>query len=141
MTTSPNRQCSACGATVPEDAPEGLCPVCLLGGLASPVARAQSPHESQETSAAPANLQEPIVGMRIGHYKLLQEIGEGGFGIVYMAEQEQPVRRRVALKIIKLGMDTRQVIARFEAERQALAILDHPGIAKVHDGGATETGR
>ena len=77
----------------------------------------------------------------IGPYKLLQAIGEGGFGTVYMAEQEHPVRRRVALKIIKLGMDTRQVIARFEAERQALAMMDHPNIAKVFDAGATETGR
>ncbi|HKS36007.1 MAG TPA: serine/threonine-protein kinase, partial [Verrucomicrobiae bacterium] len=81
------------------------------------------------------------VGDRIGRYKLLQSIGEGGCGVVYMAEQEQPVRRRVALKVIKLGMDTRSVIARFEAERQALALMDHPNIAKVFDGGATETGR
>ncbi|HXP62899.1 MAG TPA: serine/threonine-protein kinase, partial [Dongiaceae bacterium] len=80
-------------------------------------------------------------GDRIGRYKLLQRIGEGGMGVVYMAEQEEPVRRRVALKIIKLGMDTKQVVARFEAERQALALMDHPNIAKVLDGGATETGR
>ncbi|MFG0252536.1 MAG: protein kinase, partial [Phycisphaerales bacterium JB038] len=87
---------------------------------------------------------EPLgedVGDQIGRYKLLQRIGEGGFGVVYMAEQEEPVRRRVALKIIKLGMDTKQVIARFEAERQALAMMDHPNIAKVLDAGATETGR
>ena len=80
-------------------------------------------------------------GDRIGRYKLLQQIGEGGCGVVYMAEQEEPVRRRVALKIIKLGMDTKQVMARFEAERQALALMDHPNIAKVFDAGATETGR
>jgi serine/threonine protein kinase len=80
-------------------------------------------------------------GDRIGRYKLLEKIGEGGCGVVYMAEQEEPVRRRVALKIIKLGMDTRSVIARFEAERQALALMDHPNIAKVLDGGATQTGR
>jgi eukaryotic-like serine/threonine-protein kinase len=80
-------------------------------------------------------------GDRIGRYKLLQKIGEGGCGIVYMAEQDHPVRRRVALKIIKLGMDTRQVIARFEAERQALAMMDHPNIARVLDAGAAETGR
>jgi len=80
-------------------------------------------------------------GDYIGRYKLLQQIGEGGGGIVYMAEQVEPVRRRVALKILKLGMDTKQVIARFEAERQALALMDHPNIAKVHDAGATETGR
>jgi eukaryotic-like serine/threonine-protein kinase len=80
-------------------------------------------------------------GDRIGRYKLLQKIGEGGMGVVYMAEQEEPVRRRVALKIIKLGMDTKSVIARFEAERQALAMMDHPNIAKVLDAGATEAGR
>src|SRR6185369_6796533 len=80
-------------------------------------------------------------GDRIGRYKLLEKIGEGGCGVVYMAEQEEPVRRRVALKVIKLGMDTKQVIARFEAERQALALMDHPNIAKVLDGGATHTGR
>src|SRR6266478_4580524 len=80
-------------------------------------------------------------GDRIGRYKLLQHIGEGGCGVVYMAEQEEPVRRRVALKIIKLGMDTKGVIARFEAERQALALMDHPNIAKVFDAGATESGR
>lgn len=78
---------------------------------------------------------------RIGPYKLLQQIGEGGCGVVYMAEQSEPVHRRVALKIIKLGMDTRQVVVRFEAERQALAMMDHPNIAKVFDAGATETGR
>src|SRR5438552_8972794 len=80
-------------------------------------------------------------GDKIGRYKLLQQIGEGGCGVVYMAEQTEPVRRRVALKVIKLGMDTKQVIARFEAERQALALMDHPNIAKVLDAGATETGR
>src|SRR5467141_2409927 len=80
-------------------------------------------------------------GDRIGRYKLLQQIGEGGCGTVYMAEQTEPVRRRVALKVIKLGMDTKQVIARFEAERQALALMDHPSIAQVFDGGATESGR
>jgi serine/threonine protein kinase len=80
-------------------------------------------------------------GDRIGRYKLLQQIGEGGCGVVYMAEQEEPVRRRVALKVIKLGMDTRSVIARFEAERQALALMDHANIAKVLDAGATDTGR
>jgi len=80
-------------------------------------------------------------GTVIGRYKLLEKLGEGGFGAVYVAEQKEPVKRRVALKIIKLGMDTKQVIARFEAERQALALMDHPNIAKVFDAGATETGR
>jgi serine/threonine protein kinase/Tol biopolymer transport system component len=80
-------------------------------------------------------------GTLIRRYKLLEKIGEGGMAVVYMAEQEEPIRRKVALKIIKLGMDTRQVIARFEAERQALAMMDHPCIAKVLDAGATQTGR
>jgi serine/threonine protein kinase/dienelactone hydrolase len=80
-------------------------------------------------------------GTIIGRYKLLEEIGEGGMAVVYMAEQREPIRRKVALKIIKLGMDTLQIVARFEAERQALALLDHPNIAKVFDAGATETGR
>src|SRR5258708_1790428 len=81
------------------------------------------------------------IGDKIGRYKLVEKIGEGGCGVVYRAEQEQPVRRQVALKIIKLGMDTREVIARFEAERQALAMMDHSNIAHVFDAGATETGR
>jgi serine/threonine protein kinase/tetratricopeptide (TPR) repeat protein len=80
-------------------------------------------------------------GDSIGRYKLLEVIGEGGFGVVWMAEQREPVKRRVALKVIKLGMDTRQVIARFEAERQALALMDHPNIARVFDAGSTEAGR
>src|SRR5262249_54270239 len=89
-----------------------------------------------------ATLDEPVSerpGTVIGPYKLLEQIGEGGFGVVFMAEQAQPVRRKVALKILKPGMDTRQVIARFEAERQALAMMDHPNIAKVFDGGVTDS--
>ncbi len=106
----------------------------------------QGNHHAQPTAdlasavtLAPALSEGP--GTRIGQYKLLQLIGEGGFGSVFMAEQEKPVARKVALKIIKLGMDTRQVVARFEQERQALAMMDHPNIARVFDAGATETGR
>lgn len=95
--------------------------------------------------AAASTLHMPVhseaLGQSLGPYKLLQVIGEGGCGMVYMAEQHQPVRRQVAVKIIKLGMDTKQVIARFEAERQALAMMDHPNIAKILDAGATEAGR
>src|SRR5262245_51916399 len=80
-------------------------------------------------------------GTVIGPYRLLEQVGEGGMGLVFAAEQTRPVRRRVALKLIKPGMDTREVIARFEAERQALALMDHPHIARVFDGGATESGR
>jgi eukaryotic-like serine/threonine-protein kinase len=107
------------------------------------------PDEIPQTSvlppAKPATTQwVPVTekpGDKISRYKLLQQIGEGGCGVVYLAEQEEPIRRRVALKVIKLGMDTRQVVARFEAERQALALMDHPNIAKVLDAGATDTGR
>jgi serine/threonine protein kinase/tetratricopeptide (TPR) repeat protein len=97
-----------------------------------------------ETGADAAPASAPRIegpGSRIGPYKLLQQVGEGGFGAVFMAEQTEPVVRRVALKVIKLGMDTRQVIARFEAERQALAMMDHPNIARVLDAGATDGGR
>ena len=99
---------------------------------------------TEKTAEAATTLVAPIIerpGDRIGRYKLLEKLGEGGCGVVYVAEQEEPVRRRVALKVIKLGMDTRAVVARFEAERQALAMMDHPNIAKVLDAGATETGR
>src|SRR5262245_23632396 len=80
-------------------------------------------------------------GSMVGRYRLLEQIGEGGFGAVFMAEQREPVSRKVAVKITKLGMDTAQVMARFEAERQALAMMDHPGIATVLDAGATDSGR
>jgi len=83
----------------------------------------------------------PVAGEQIGPYKVLEVLGEGGFGVVYLAEQQKPVQRRVALKIIKIGMDTRRVIARFEAERQALAMMDHPNIARVFDAATTEQGR
>jgi serine/threonine protein kinase len=108
----------------------------------APALEAEPADAAQVLSAAESSLEPEIPETkRIGSYKLLQKLGEGGYGVVYMAEQEQPIRRRVALKIIKLGMDTKNVIARFEAERQALALMDHPNIARVLDAGATETGR
>src|SRR5579859_507739 len=163
--SSPRAQrCERCGALLSAYGPEGLCPACmLLGGLEfGAEGSAASSGTKFPTLASPLTGQpgerEPSDGSRgsggtlrcgmteapgenIGRYKLLQRIGEGGCGVVYMAEQEEPVRRRVALKVIKLGMDTRSVIARFEAERQALALMDHPNIAKVLDAGTTETGR
>ena len=100
----------------------------------APVARATMKIELAEVP-------DEAIGHKIGRYKILERVGEGGCGVVYVAEQTEPVRRRVALKVIKLGMDTKQVVARFEAERQALAMMDHPNIAKVLDAGSTETGR
>ncbi|MDB6021478.1 MAG: serine/threonine protein kinase with repeat [Pedosphaera sp.] len=118
--------CSGCGAALSPEVAGGHCLACLLQfGLAA------------EAGDVPGL--KP--GDRVGRYKLIEQIGEGGCGVVFEAEQLEPVRRRVALKVIKPGMDTRQVIARFEAERQALALLDHPNIAKVFDAGATESGR
>src|SRR5262245_14782357 len=97
-----------------------------------------------ESPPAALTLQETIhegPGTVLGAYKLMEQIGEGGMGLVFVAEQQQPVRRKVAIKVIKPGMDTREVVARFEAERQALALMDHPNIARVFDAGATEAGR
>lgn len=116
--------------------------------LLLPALKSSDAAPSEPTAAAESTVKVDLVdaadasiGQTIGRYKVLQKIGEGGCGAVYMAEQEQPVRRRVALKVIKLGMDTKAVIARFEAERQALALMDHPNIARVLDAGATEVGR
>src|SRR5919201_431291 len=95
--------------------------------------------ESMLATAWEAARERP--GTVLGPYKLLEQIGEGGMGLVFVAEQTHPVRRRVALKVIKPGMDSRQVVARFEAERQALALMDHHHIAKVHDAGTTASGR
>jgi len=130
--------CPKCGTPLSPDALEGLCLKCVgRAAFDDPTALTLSAELEEKF----ARLKPEESGDQIGHYKLLQEIGEGGFGTVWMAEQEKPVRRRVALKIIKLGMDTKEVIARFEQERQALAMMDHPNIAKVHDAGATQFGR
>jgi hypothetical protein len=115
----------------------------------------RAPHEQPDTLlATPAAAARPTikldpadeppdeaVGQMLRRYKLLERVGEGGCGVVYVAEQTEPVRRRVALKVIKLGMDTKEVTARFEQERQALAMMEHPNIAKVLDAGATQTER
>ncbi len=119
------RTCQDCGAVMPASHTGSICPKCVLGLAADP----------------PAGQLGEAEGDIIGPYTLRQKIGEGGFGVVWMAEQSQPMSRMVALKVVKAGMDTKQVLARFEAEQQALALLDHPNIAKVLDAGATETGR
>jgi eukaryotic-like serine/threonine-protein kinase len=133
------RNCPTCRAELPADAPFGQCVTCLLAIGLGNHDDASRPGAQSGEGFRDSIIEKP--GDRIGRYKLLQQIGEGGCGVVYMAEQQEPVRRRVALKVIKLGMDTKQVIARFEAERQAMALMDHPHIAKVLDAGATETGR
>jgi len=125
------KRCPKCDALLPTDAPEGPCPRCLMKAVLS-------------EKKAEVTIEGPMIegpGTMIGRYELLELIGEGGMGLVYLAEQKEPVKRRVALKIIKPGMDSKQVIARFEAEKQALALLDHPNIAHVFDAGTTETGR
>jgi hypothetical protein len=106
-------------------------------------ARAKDPHflENPPSALSAAEFPPDESGRRIGRYRLIKQIGEGGWGEVYGAEQEEPMRRRVALKLIKLGRESRQVIARFEADRQALALMDHPNIANVLDAGADEKGR
>jgi serine/threonine protein kinase len=121
------KNCPKCGSPLPPDAPGGYCARCLL----------------QLGLGIEESVVVPIVeksGDWIGRYKLLQQIGEGGMGTVWMAEQQQP-HRRVAIKLIKIGMDTRQFLARFQAEQQAMALMDHPNIAKVYDAGATDNGR
>src|SRR5262245_34983158 len=100
----------------------------------------ESPTVNAAMLAIPA-LTVEAPGTRIGPYRLLEKLGEGGMGAVWMAEQQEPVRRKVALKVIRPGLDSKQVVARFEAERQALALMNHPSIARVFDGGTTETGR
>jgi eukaryotic-like serine/threonine-protein kinase len=129
-----SRKCSSCGAEIPTGTPGNYCLPCGFQF-------ALDPEPEPPVHSVFSILRSEGFGDCIGRYKLLEKIGEGGCGIVYMAEQQAPVRRRVALKIIKLGMDTKAVVARFEAERQALAMMDHPNIAKVFDAGATETGR
>ncbi len=119
-------RCPRCGAEITGSGVEDLCPKCLIKGVA-------------QQNDAFGVIEGP--GSRIGHYELLELIGEGGMGRVYLAEQTEPVRRKVALKIVKLGMDTLQVVERFHAEQQTLAMLDHPNIARVFDAGTTESGR
>lgn len=140
--------CRECGARLPGDSPSGICPACLLmrgfddfdDDLEDESELPTFFQESAQSDDASCP-QADSVERQIGRYYLIEPLGEGGMGTVYLAEQTSPVVRKVALKVIKLGMDTREVIERFEAERQALALMDHPGIARVLDAGATANGR
>src|SRR5262245_16953251 len=136
------RTCPQCGAALPNEGWEGLCPKCLVRvSLEADPGQPGGGEPPQNPLPSQPDMPTERPGMMVGRYKLLQQIGEGGFGVVFMAEQTEPVQRKVALKIIKAGMDTREVIARFEAERQALALMDHPNIARVLDAGTTEAQR
>ncbi len=137
-------RCPRCQADNPEASQ--TCAACGAALVTLGVEGASAPPPSPPPVPPTKTLQHEVTDITSGKliggkYNLLEELGSGGMGIVYLAEQVEPVRRRVALKIIKLGMDTRQVVARFETERQALAVMDHPNIARVLDAGATERGR
>ncbi len=117
--------CPQCGAELEDAGPDGLCGMCLMGGAFATVVT-MSP-----TRGVPVAPQQAIEYDSFGHYQIHRVLGEGGMGTVYLAEQTTPIHRMVALKVVKLGMDTSQVLARFEDERQALAMMDHPNIARV----------
>ena len=128
-------QCTRCGSALASFGADALCPKCMIAeAVGLGLAATPSPDDPPAaiTVREPANPSEGS-GTRIGRYKLLERIGQGGMGAVWMAEQVEPVRRMVALKLIKPGMDSSNVLARFEAERQALALMDHPNIAKILD--------
>ena len=128
--------CPQCGAEPDSDDPEGLCPKCLIqGAFDSSVGECEAGTQTIDTAAPRAGDDD------FGRYHILRPLGEGGMGTVYLAEQREPIRRHVALKVVKLGMDTSQVLARFANERQALAMMDHPNIARILDAGATPKGR
>src|SRR5215813_5810399 len=129
--------CPQCGEVMGSGDPAGLCPKCLIRGAFDSSIGADDGSITQtiETASSAAGDRD------FGRYQILRSVGEGGMGTVYMAEQVEPIRRRVALKVVKLGMDTAQVLARFNNERQALAIMDHPNIAQIFDAGATAKGR
>jgi eukaryotic-like serine/threonine-protein kinase len=128
--------CPHCEAELGSGNPAGLCPNCLiLGAFESSLGAGDSRTQTLDTATS------PIGDDDFGRYQIIRPIGEGGMGTVYLAEQREPIRRRVALKVVKIGMDTSQVLARFAKERQALAMMDHPNIARIFDAGATPKGR
>src|SRR5258707_665330 len=128
--------CSRCGAELDASVPAGLCPTCLIEGAF------YSAVDADASGIQPVDPATEATGHDgFGRYRIVRALGEGGMGSVYLAEQLEPIRRSVALKVIKLGMDTTQVLARFANERQALAMMDHPNIAQIFDAGATTKGR
>src|SRR5260370_32474687 len=130
------RNCPECGAELDPGDPAGLCPQCLiLGAFESSVGAEDSGTQTMNTGGVAAGDDD------FGRYRIVRPIGEGGMGTVYLAEQLEPIRRQVALKVVKLGMDNSQVLARFHNERQALAMMDHPNIAQIFDPGPTAKGR
>src|SRR5215471_18934213 len=128
--------CPQCGAELDSGDPAGLCPNCLIRGAFDTSVGAEESGTQTIITATTAASEDDF-----GRYQILRPLGEGGMGTVYLAEQREPIRRCVALKVIKLGMDTSQVLARFANERQALAMMDHPNIAQMFDAGATTKGR
>ena len=145
MSDAPSETCELCGGSIPDGVPGGACPSCLIASCLN--GGWDDATDLEDETVIPGNDNDSISSKTeessewIGRYRILRTLGEGGMGIVYLAEQTEPVVRKVALKVIKLGMDTHDVIKRFDAERQALAVMNHPGIAQVLDAGATETGR
>ena len=128
--------CAQCGEQLGSGDPAGLCPKCLIqGAFDTSLDGEQSGTQTIAIATAEADDDD------FGRYRVLRPLGEGGMGTVYLAEQLEPIRRRAALKVVKLGMDTAQVLARFNNERQALAMMDHPNIAQIFDAGATAKGR
>src|SRR5580765_7165733 len=127
--------CPQCGAELDSADPAGLCPTCLIQGA---LGSSSGVDESRTETIGPTAVARDD---DFGRYQIIRTLGEGGMGTVYLAEQREPIRRRVALKVVKLGMDTSQVLARFDNERQAIAMMDHPNIAHIFDAGATPKGR
>jgi eukaryotic-like serine/threonine-protein kinase len=128
--------CPQCGTVLGSDDPAGLCPKCLMQGVfESSLGGNDSGIETVDTVTAGVSDDD------FGRYRILRPLGEGGMGTVYLAEQREPIRRLVALKVVKLGMDTNEVLTRFNHERQALAMMNHPNIARIFDAGATPNGR
>jgi eukaryotic-like serine/threonine-protein kinase len=129
--------CPQCSAALKPGDPAGLCPACLLAGaMGTGVPSGETPTPTETPQIPEYTIQD-----RFGPYRILAVLGEGGMGTVYLAEQIEPIRRRTALKVVKLGMDTNQVLARFNHERQALALMEHTNIARILDAGASSRGR